>query len=106
MQIQNRETGYKKINNATAFKGLPVAKIRLKNLPACDEITIIQLSKEDLPFLNKMFEKINLEKMYPNLPEKKDFNKWKDIPGIVAGLAGTHDFDIHIEGLVQNGVIK
>ena len=35
-----------------------------------------------------------------------DFNKWKDIPGIVAGLAGTHDFDIHIEGLVQNGVIK
>ena len=36
----------------------------------------------------------------------KDFNKWKDIPGIVAGLAGTHDFDIHIEGLVQNGVIK
>ncbi|DAB21046.1 TPA: hypothetical protein CPT85_08585 [Candidatus Gastranaerophilales bacterium HUM_21] len=79
MQIQNRETGYKKINNATAFKGLPVAKIRLKNLPACDEITIIQLSKEDLPFLNKMFEKINLEKMYPNLPEKKDFNKWKDM---------------------------
>lgn len=35
-----------------------------------------------------------------------DFNKWKDIPGIVAGLAGTHDFDIHIEGRVQNGVIK
>lgn len=79
MQIQNRKTGYKKINNATAFKGLPVAKIRLKNLPACDEITIIQLSKEDLPFLNNMFEKINLEKMYPNLPEKKDFDKWKDM---------------------------
>lgn len=35
-----------------------------------------------------------------------DFNKWKDIPGIVAGLAGTHDFDVHIGGLVQNGAIK
>lgn len=35
-----------------------------------------------------------------------DFNKWKDIPGIVAGLAGTHEFDIKITGLVQNGVIK
>lgn len=35
-----------------------------------------------------------------------DFNKWQDIPGIVAGLAGTHEFDIHIGGLVKNGVIQ
>ena len=35
-----------------------------------------------------------------------DFNKWKDIPGIVAGIAGTHDFEVYIYGLVQNGAIK
>lgn len=35
-----------------------------------------------------------------------DFNKWKDIPGIVAGIAGTHDFDVHIDGAIQNGVIQ
>lgn len=35
-----------------------------------------------------------------------DFNKWQDIPGVVAGLAGTHEFDIQITGLVQDGVIK
>lgn len=34
-----------------------------------------------------------------------DFNKWQDIPGIVAGLAGTNDYDIYIAGVVENGVI-
>lgn len=35
-----------------------------------------------------------------------DFNKWKDIPGIVAGVCGTHEFDIYINGTVKNGVIQ
>lgn len=35
-----------------------------------------------------------------------DFKKWEDLPGVVAALAGTHDFDVHIAGRVQNGVIK
>lgn len=35
-----------------------------------------------------------------------DFNKWQDIPSIVAGLAGTHDFNVHIDELVEYGVIK
>jgi len=35
-----------------------------------------------------------------------DFNKWQDIPGIVAGISGTHDFDVHIDGVVELGLIR
>ena len=34
-----------------------------------------------------------------------DFNKWQDIPGIVAGFAGTNDYKIYISGVVQDGEI-
>lgn len=34
-----------------------------------------------------------------------DFNKWQDIPGIVVGFAGTHDYKIYIYGTVRNGII-
>lgn len=38
--------------------------------------------------------------------DKYDFNKWQDIPGIVAGISGTNEFDIFIYGKLLNGVIK
>ncbi|WP_312810181.1 hypothetical protein [Sedimentibacter sp.] len=48
----------------------------------------------------------NYDRAYFNIIDVYDFNKWKDIPGIVAGLAGTNDFDIEISGLVEGGTLK
>lgn len=46
------------------------------------------------------------DKAYFKIIDVYDFNKWKDIPGIVAGFSGTNDFDIEIYGLVQNGTLQ
>lgn len=35
-----------------------------------------------------------------------DFESGPSITGVVASMAGTHDFDVEIYGLVQNGVLK
>lgn len=45
-------------------------------------------------------------KAYFKIIDTYDFNKWKDIPGIVAGYAGTHPYSLEIYGLVQNGQMK
>lgn len=45
-------------------------------------------------------------KAYFKIYDVYDFKKWKDIPGIVAGICNTHDYNIEFYGLVLGGVIK
>lgn len=45
-------------------------------------------------------------KAYFKIYDVYDFKKWKDIPGIVAGICNTHDYNIEFYGLVQGGAIK
>lgn len=45
-------------------------------------------------------------KAYFKIIDEYDFEKWRDIPGVVAGFAGTNDFSIEIYGLVQNGTCQ
>ena len=75
------------------FKGIPIAKVKIKSLPACDEMIIFRISKEDEPFLNKMLEKIDLESLYTKISDKTDFDKWKEtiestITNILNGSSG------------------
>lgn len=50
-------------------------------------------------------ERTQYNKATFKISDEYDFKKWQDIPGIVAGLANTHDYHIEISGLVQNGKI-
>ena len=45
-------------------------------------------------------------KAYFKILDKYDFAGGPAITGIVASMAGTHEFDVEIYGLVQNGVLK
>ena len=79
MKINPNSQNTTQPNYKQSFKALPVAKIRLRNMPAADEFTLYSVGKNDLPFLNELLESLNLEKMYPNIPDKKDFDRWKDM---------------------------
>lgn len=79
MKITSSTNQYKTNNlQKQAFKGVPIAKIRIKSLPASDEITIFKVSKEDESFLKQMLEKIDLESLYTKVKDKTDFDKWKE----------------------------
>ena len=45
-------------------------------------------------------------KAYFKIIDIYDFESGPSITGVVASMAGTHDFDVEIYGLVQNGVLK
>lgn len=45
-------------------------------------------------------------KAYFKIIDVYDFKSGPSITGVVASMAGTHDFDVEIYGLVQNGVLK
>ena len=60
------------------FKGIPISRVRIKSLPACDEMIIYKVSKDDEPFLKTMLEKIDLESLYTKVKDKTDFDKWKE----------------------------
>ena len=70
-----------KINNIPqkSFGAIPVAKIKIKSLPASDQITIFRVGKEDHTFLEKLLDKINLESLYTELKDKTDFDRWKEV---------------------------
>ena len=68
---------YKNVSN-TSFKGIPVSKIKLKDMPVSDEIVIFKVGVDDIPFLEKMLEKLNLSDLYPNVPQA-GFSEWKNI---------------------------
>lgn len=94
MKITNYQQ-YNKTNNVQnqAFKGVPIAKIKIKDLPACDEITIFKVNKEDETFLKQMLEKIDLESLYTKVKDKTDFDRWKEtiesaITNIMNGSTG------------------
>lgn len=73
-----------------SFKALPIAKLKYKSLPIADEITLFKVGKEDLPFLERMLEKLNLENLYPHLEDKSFFKEWKDvIEGAIINLQQT-----------------
>lgn len=46
------------------------------------------------------------DKAYFKIIDIYDFAGGPVIFGVVASMAGTHDFDVEIYGLVQNGVLK
>lgn len=81
MEISRQNNTVKPIKETKtpSFKALPISKLKYKNLPIVDEITLFQVGKEDLPFLKKMLEKLNLESLYPHLDDKSFFKEWKDI---------------------------
>lgn len=83
-----------------AFKGIPISKIRLKNAPVTDEITIIKLNEKDFSFLDKMIEKLDLESLYPNLKDYKDFKEWKNT--IIGTVLNIKSNTIGILGIRQN----
>ncbi len=78
MKVSNSQYT-KKYIKFTAFKGIPVGKVLLKGTQISDEITLYSINKKDVPFLLKMFKKINLEKLYPHINDKTGFDDWKTI---------------------------
>lgn len=46
------------------------------------------------------------DKAYFKIIDVYDFNKWQDVPGMVAGFAETNDFNIELYGLVENGTLQ
>ena len=78
MKISNRQYTKPYTQNAS-FAGTPIGKVRLKGTQIQDEITLYRLNKKDIPFLLKMFKKIDLEKLYPHIKDKTGFDDWKAI---------------------------
>lgn len=80
MKISQNSVSYNpNITNKSSFKGVPIAKVRLNGTELKDEILILQLGKKDIPFLKKMVDKLDLEKLYPDIKNKNGFDEWKEI---------------------------
>lgn len=75
MEIRQNSISYNQ--NNSSFKALPLSKIKMNGTTIKDEITILQLSKKDIPFLKKMYEKIDLKKLYPDVKNIDGFKEWK-----------------------------
>lgn len=72
-----------------SFKGIPVAKIRLKSLPTCDELLICKVNKEDTNFLKEMLKKLDISKFYTQIKDTNGFEEWK---GIINGAIENIEF--------------
>lgn len=82
MQIQN--SSYKSQNlkvktYSQSFKGIPYAKVHLNGTSLKDEITLFKLGIKDMPFLNKMLDHLEFEKLFPNIKNRDHFEEWRTI---------------------------
>lgn len=66
-------TKYMQVNsiNNTSFTGIPISEIKVKGKNSIYKL--YDISPKDSPFLNRMYDSINLKKNYPGLSEKEYF---------------------------------
>ena len=78
MKIAKSQQYQTNMSQRQSFKGIPISKVRIKGLPACDEMIIYKVGKDDESFLKTMLYKIDLESLYTKVKDKTDFDRWKE----------------------------
>lgn len=88
----NNNNNHIYLNKSPNFKGIEYAKAILKRNPNYGEITLYQLEKKDIPFLQDMLRNIRLEKLAPEITDKTQLGEWKHlIKEAVGGLKRDED---------------
>ena len=74
MKINSTQNTY---NRSTNFGAIPVADIKVKNNKTGEELQSVyklyKLEESDRDFLEKLYETVDVRKMYPNLTENEHF---------------------------------
>ncbi len=95
MQINKQYTSpYSKYN--TTFKGIPHAKVTMKNIKDATDIMIYELEKSDQDFMKDYIKKIDLEKLAPDAEEKIPQIIWKALIKSAIDLIGADNTKVYL----------
>lgn len=95
MQINKQYTSpYSKYN--TTFKGIPHAKVIMKNIKDATDIMIYEVEKSDQDFMEDYVKKIDLEKLAPDVEEKIPQIIWKALIKSAIDLIGIDNTKVYL----------